>query len=144
MTKRCRECGETKPLDEFYDKKDMKDGKQSHCKSCHNARKAAWREANPEQDAEHKRRSHLKRKYGITEEQYDAMLEAQDGKCACCGTTEPGGTGTFHVDHCHDSDEIRGLLCKACNIGIGELGDNLDGVWQAMLYLVKYERMVTP
>lgn len=144
MTKRCKDCGEVKPLDEFGADKRRTDGKKSYCKPCENARKAAWTKANPDKDAESQRRARLKANYGITPEQYEEMLEAQGGRCACCGTTEPGGNGAFNVDHCHDSNEIRGLLCSNCNAGIGKLGDNLDGVWQAMLYLVKYERMVTP
>ena len=139
-TKPCPECGETKPLDEFFNNKAKKDGKQSYCKSCDNARRAAWAKANPEKEAANKRRIDLKRRYGITVEQYDEMLAEQGGRCACCGTDTPGGNG-WQVDHCHDSDELRGILCHSCNVGIGHLGDNVDGVWQAMLYLVKHERV---
>ena len=143
MSKLCPDCGETKPLDEFYDDKSKSNGKRSYCKPCGYARAVAYREANREKYAETQRRNSLKRRYGITVEQYDEMLAEQDGKCACCGTTEPGGHGGFHVDHCHDTGEVRGLLCHSCNAAIGGLGDNLEGVWNAMLYLVKYERMVT-
>lgn len=139
MSKLCPDCGEVKPLDEFYDKKNGKDGKATYCKPCHNVRSDAWKKANPEKRLLVQRRSKLK-KYGITVEQYDEMLEEQGGVCACCGTDDPGRDGSFYVDHCHDSEDVRGLLCHKCNSGIGYLGDNVDGVWQAILYLVKYEQ----
>ena len=139
-TKPCPDCGEVKPLDEFYNNKSRTDGKEPYCKPCKDARSIAWRKANPERLAAQNRRKSLKKKYGITVEQYDEMLEAQGGRCACCGTDTPGGKGAFHVDHCHDTGGVRGLLCQSCNAAIGALGDNVDGVWQAMLYLVKYEQ----
>src|SRR5579859_6165169 len=61
------------------------------------------------------RASHLMRKFGITLEQYDAMLVEQGGRCAACGTDEPGGMGSFHVDHCHATGKVRKLLCVRCN-----------------------------
>lgn len=61
-----------------------------------------------------------KKLYGIPAGTYAAMLEAQEGRCAVCKTTEPGGKGTFHVDHCHDSKKVRGLLCSECNLGLGK------------------------
>jgi len=66
-------------------------------------------------------RQHL---YGITPEQFEAMLAGQDGRCAICRTDEPGGKGGWHVDHCHDSKVIRGLLCHCCNIGVGQFKDD--------------------
>ena len=135
--KKCRDCGEEKPLDEFYNDKQTKDGKHSYCKPCHSARRRAWDRANPEKAAENKRRNNLKREYDITLEQFDEMLAEQGGCCAACGTTEPGGSGTFHVDHCHDSGEVRGLLCHNCNRGLGFLGDDLDGVMNMVYYLLQ-------
>ena len=140
-TKPCRDCGEVKPLDEFYKDSKAKDGKQGVCKPCDSVRRKAYKDADPERASMQRHRSKLKLRYGMTVEQYDELLEAQDGRCACCGTTEPGrGDNRFFVDHCHDTGEVRGLLCHKCNAGIGYLGDNVDGVWQAMLYLVKYEQ----
>ena len=137
MKKKCRDCGEEKPLDEFHNDKRSKDGKQPYCKACHHARSAVWNKANPERAAENRRRGNLKRKYGMTLEEYDEMLESQGGCCASCGSPEPGGSGTFHVDHCHDSGEIRGLLCSNCNRGLGYLGDDLDGVMNIVYYLLQ-------
>jgi hypothetical protein len=73
-------------------------------------------------------RSHayfLNYRYGITLEQYNALLEEQGGRCAICRVDEPGGSLTkWAVDHCHNSLKVRGLLCTACNMGIGQLGDD--------------------
>lgn len=74
--------------------------------------------------AQHKaeaRAKDLRRKYGLTPEQYDAMLAAQGGHCAICPATEPGGAGKmFHVDHDHRTGRVRGLLCHACNTVLTE------------------------
>ena len=79
-----------------------------------------WNKANPEKVAAHSRRRALKAKYGITIEQYDAILASQGGLCAICGTDKAHGfNDTFHVDHDHLTGRIRGLLCFACNRRLG-------------------------
>lgn len=85
-------------------------------------------------DASSGRRNLLK-KYSMAPEQYDTILIMQDGRCACCGTDEPGRGETFFVDHDHITGFIRGLLCNRCNVGIGKLGDNLEGLTRALEYL---------
>lgn len=70
------------------------------------------------------RSEHLKRKYGITQADYDRMLSEQSGGCLLCGVKPEeltaGRYRTYlHVDHCHDSGEVRGLLCPDCNLMIG-------------------------
>ncbi len=80
------------------------------------------------------RRRHLGRKYGITHEQYEAMLAAQGGVCACCGTSE-SGRDKWLVDHDHTTGRVRGLLCFNCNIGIGKLGDDEAGILRALAYM---------
>ncbi len=64
-------------------------------------------------------RGHLKRTYGITPEQFDAMFAAQDSRCAVCRAAEPGSKlNRWHVDHCHDTGTVRGILCAQCNVMI--------------------------
>lgn len=150
-TKICSKCGEAKPVDEFHRNGRNKDGRNARCKTCANMSSKAWREANTERDQlnterwneanpDYKRRNQLQRKYGITVEQYDDLLTAQNGLCGCCETNKPGGRwGTFHVDHCHESNEIRGLLCNRCNTAIGLFGDTADGVSKALKYLRRTE-----
>lgn len=77
-----------------------------------------------ERRASQLRASHLQRKFGITLAEYDEMLRSQNGKCAVCGTDEPGGMGSFHVDHCHKSGKIRKLLCMICNSALGYVNDD--------------------
>lgn len=79
--------------------------------------------------------------YGITPAEYDAMAAAQGHRCACCGSKEPGGSGSFHVDHDHVTGDVRGLLCSKCNLGIGSLGDTVEGVQRA---LQPFKRTTTP
>lgn len=111
------------------------------------ARVQRWRIENPERYAELQRRtkasptyrkslraSHLKRKYGITLEDYDGMLVAQGGRCAICGEPEPDGR-SLHVDHDHDTGAVRGLLCFTCNAGIGMFDHDLRLLDAAADYL---------
>jgi hypothetical protein len=63
------------------------------------------------------------------------MLEAQGGRCAICRSDKPGGRGRFAVDHCHSSGRVRGLLCVACNAGLGQFRDDPDLLRAAVAYL---------
>ena len=105
----------------------------------------AWSRANP--DKEHaKRERHkprkqdktLQRKYGITADQRDAILRAQGGCCAACGSCSPGSKYGWHTDHDHATGEVRGILCRACNALLGMLGDNLLGVEEAARRFATY------
>lgn len=87
----------------------------------------AHRLANPEQ---HKRNLR-KIRYGISEEQYQEMLLKQDGKCAICEKE----MSPPHVDHCHNTKKVRGLLCDTCNRGIGYLKEDINILKGAIKYL---------
>jgi hypothetical protein len=121
-------------------------------------RSARWRAANKDKVKEYKKKyrskpdyphvvrcERLKRNYGITHEQYEKLLENQEGRCAICRTTEPGGnrhSSHFHVDHDHQTGEIRGLLCCECNRGLGILGDNLENLERVISYLTRTKEKV--
>lgn len=79
----------------------------------------------------------LKRDYGITLEEYGQLLKNQGYKCAICGSTENEGKN-LAVDHCHDTNTIRGLLCNKCNRGIGLLRDSQEILLSAVEYLRNY------
>lgn len=82
------------------------------------------------------RRKATLKSYGLTLEEYEAMLERQGGGCAICGTTEVRGFGTRQaVDHCHDSGLVRGILCGNCNRGIGAFKHDPDRLAAAVDYL---------
>jgi hypothetical protein len=110
--KLCRICGIEKPLTDFPKNRvsGRKDGHRTECKECH-------RQITGEI-------SKLKKKSGET----NPGLQAP---CKCCGKT---GTKKY-FDHCHIHKKFRGWLCNECNTGIGKLGDNLDGVMNAVVYL---------
>ena len=142
--KNCRRCGETKPLDDFYSRpfSEQRDGREGRCKECAKALTAAWGAANTERKRMGDRRRRLKKQYGITSEQYDEMLSAQNGRCACCSAhVSDERWGVLGVDHDHDTGHVRGLLCDLCNTGIGRLGDTYEGVKRAFDYLLLHERM---
>lgn len=86
---------------------------------------------------EYTRKRNLAR-YGLTVDQYDALLEKQGGGCAICLKPMPEeGSGHLRlcVDHCHDTGEVRGLLCMRCNTALGALGDSLERLEIAVEYL---------
>jgi hypothetical protein len=82
-----------------------------------------------------KRSRVLFRAYGITQIGFDSLLKSQRGGCACCGTTTDKLKKNMSVDHCHETGEIRGILCSSCNRGIGFLGDTVSGLERALSYL---------
>ena len=65
--------------------------------------------------ADKKRAAHLRRKYGITIEQYNTLLKKQEGCCAICKRHSGEFATRLAVDHDHSSGEVRGLLCNYCN-----------------------------
>jgi hypothetical protein len=78
------------------------------------------------------RRSFLRTQYGISLEDYDAMLAQQGGVCAIC---RKRSAKRLCVDHCHVTRTVRGLLCKKCNFGLGHFSDDPDLVDAAAVYL---------
>jgi len=75
-------------------------------------------------------------RYGITKEDYLNLLEIQDNKCALCEKPFNGfKRNDIHVDHCHETNKIRGLLCMPCNVALGMLGDNEEGLNKALNYI---------
>src|SRR5262249_19795351 len=76
------------------------------------------------------------RKYGITPEQYDLLLAAQNGRCAICRGEEVGGGCKFwHVDHDHTNGAVRGQLCSSCNTLLVRARDSTSILSSAMAYL---------
>ena len=77
----------------------------------------------------------LQNRYGIGHEEYLELFEKQDGKCKICETTSNRKLKHFAVDHCHDTGDVRGLLCSNCNTAIGLLKDNPDLLRTAAKYI---------
>lgn len=89
------------------------------------------------------RRWLLHREYGISQEQFDDLLRKQKNKCAICGDSENGGR-MWHVDHCHNSGEIRGILCGRCNKMLGLARDRQSILRRAARYLDDFSRKGEP
>ena len=160
-TKICIMCEIEKPLSEFQNSKTSKGGKSWHCKPCVNkkCRKnyqenkeyfikkgIEWGKNNPEKVVESSRKwyknnpkkvksNRLKHRYGMTTDDYDRILESQNGVCAICKQKEPIKGITLAVDHNHDTGAIRGLLYNKCNKGLGYFNDNPNLVETAAEYL---------
>lgn len=91
------------------------------------------------------------KKYGLTQAEYDAMVAAQDNRCAICRRNEwrkdkSGKIGYLSVDHCHSGGQVRGLLCHLCNVRVGSLEKMLrDPAWTriALRYLGEQEDTLT-
>ena len=66
-------------------------------------------------------KSNLSQLYGMTVEDYARLHKWQGGVCAICGEKQTGTRKKLHVDHCHTTGQVRGLLCHGCNIGVGNL-----------------------
>ncbi len=82
----------------------------------------------------------LMKAFGITQDQFDQMLKDQGGGCAICKRPETGKSRTkkiksLSVDHCHDTGEIRGLLCFDCNVSLGKMGDSPERLEAAARYI---------
>lgn len=154
--KHCNSCNQDKELSEFGKDKYSKDGYTDYCKECRNAqarhrakmkpavygrdnwkfkeyRKAYYNK--PENKRKYKSQM-LKQTYGITIEEYEALLEKQNNVCAICKQPElTVRNKNLAVDHCHKSGKIRGLLCSHCNRAIGLMKDDYKILREAANYL---------
>jgi len=84
----------------------------------------------------------LMREFGLTEQEYNSMLGGQGGVCAICGKQQSHDR-RLCVDHDHDENVIRGLLCGRCNIALGLFGDNTMVLLRALEYLIKFKPLIT-
>lgn len=83
-----------------------------------------WDEANPERRRSLRAKSHLKCKYGISTEEWDAMFSAQGFRCASCKSGDPRSKKGWATDHDHKSGRVRGILCPGCNLALGHIDDD--------------------
>lgn len=159
--KRCVKCRDIKPIDAFPHDRRRRDGRFPYCKECHCENQArfrakpgraeairqyqgnryrAWRQADPEGTAALIRARAQLRRYGLLPEDYLVMLNAQGGECAlahCHRKPEDELHGRLHVDHCHATGEIRGLLCFSHNAMLGQAQDRAELLRDAVEYLAK-------
>lgn len=117
----CSRCHLQKSLDEFYEKKSGTGTHYSQCKPCVK-----------DQVLE----SHRRREYGLDTNAWESLFNSQGRVCAICGTDDP--QGVWHTDHCHITDETRGILCKHCNLGLGYFRDDESSLRSALQYLQQH------
>jgi hypothetical protein len=141
-TKVCTKCKQELPAtpDYFY-RRGTRGALVPHCKLCGNAATRKHYMTPRGKDAE------FRSKYGIRYDDYQSMYRTQAGKCAICGevakhTLEEGaGKGEkLVVDHCHSSGQVRSLLCRSCNQGLGKFRDNPRILMQAAGYLQHHQK----
>ena len=127
-SKRCRDSVANVYAHQYY---------LAHKKEKSDYYKRRWKSENYKQIA---RKSRLKRRYGLSVDDYNKMFQQQNGVCAICGEVETkhdryGNIKNLQVDHNHSTGEIRGLLCFMCNAGIGMFDDNILNLRSAIKYL---------
>lgn len=141
----CPRCGNVKPLNQFGTRPSGKP--KGYCEQCEARYQADHAATDDGRDMRRQARSKwnddnhgyfLNYRYGITADDYAAMVERQGGRCAICGSDSPGGIAkVWCVDHCHDSNKVRGLLCGPCNRGLGQFKDDVERLRSAIAYLTK-------
>lgn len=167
-TKVCARCGHEKSVEQFSKRSASPNGRHYYCRVCAaEINRKAYQQHRKERlalakeyarDATNRARIHayqveyrkkyrprrqareLELFYGISQSQYDAMLSEQNGACAICGKPEKRQGRRLGVDHCHETGEIRGLICLKCNIGIGSFDDDPATLMCAVRYLKKFTK----
>jgi hypothetical protein len=87
---------------------------------------------------ERARRAYFQGTYGMSLEDRDAMLDAQGGRCAICANETPKSGKGWHIDHCHATGKVRGILCRACNIALGLADDSPERLRAMAAYLERH------
>lgn len=154
----CKRCGVEKSFDGFYKTVGCIDGIRPICKTCtlDDQRIYIARPDKAERKRERQRvrdlnrlrptytrETQLLRTYNLTMERHDEILAAQGGVCGSCGALEPGGKGTWYIDHDHlccsgkrsCGECVRGLLCALCNPMLGFAKDSIERLEAGIAYL---------
>jgi hypothetical protein len=132
--KQCYTCKKEKPLTEFTKKKKSKDGLYHKCKPCKIEYDKKWYVEHPDAREEH----NLKYNLGISLKEKRNIINFQNEKCPICMSYLEKGKKT-HVDHCHKSGKIRGVLCSYCNLLLGNAKDNIETLKKAIQYLLTHQ-----
>ncbi len=164
----CSKCKSTKPLEEFRRRPSRpvsgkRQGRWSWCMVCElesaktpRLRKFArdrkrrflkkLKEDNPEEYKRRNRVQSLKRLYGISEEEFNCLLNKQGGVCAICNDTPKEASHRWRylfVDHDHETGDVRGILCGVCNFALGGFKDSPELLRKAIVYLLKQKNTGT-
>ena len=133
LSTRCLDCKRIR-LEEWRSKNPGRSGEYYvENKERIQERNTKWRKENPEKWKAARFKRRLK-KYGLTVSEFEKIRNKQDNSCAIC-LFEFKSTSDFHIDHCHTSGHIRGLLCKNCNMTLGKAQDSVEFFERAIVYL---------
>ena len=144
--KTCSRCKKAKQTSLFQKDSRALAGLSSKCKECIKERrqkqkeydKAYWLKWSGKNIAKLKERDrsyNLKRKFNMSTDDYQKMLEQQGGRCATCDKEKSSNGKRLAVDHCHTTGKIRGLLCNECNTSLGLLKENTDILQELINYI---------
>jgi hypothetical protein len=125
-SKVCCKCKQLKHRTRFHIRTRNADGLRSECIQCTRQEEKKYRTRTPDKSYYRK----IKQKYGISKEEHTNLMIKFNGCCAICKSENK-----LVIDHCHATNQIRGLLCANCNAGIGMLGDNVEILEAAIKYL---------
>lgn len=139
--KPCKDCGLIKPLAHFQTNLLMIDGSTNQCRACRSIEQRR-RRSDPSyrrRERIYARRTNLKAKYAMTEQEFERLFDEQGRRCAICRSDDSAngriGINAMHVDHDHKTYTIRGILCAKCNRALGQFEDDIDRLKAAVLYL---------
>lgn len=145
-TKRCTECKLELDVSKFYKRTVSYDGKDNKCKDC----KAKYIKAKGYRKSEKTkakirnwykenktlaREIAMKRKYGVTYEEYQSQITKQGGKCPLCFGELIGAWREPPIDHCHTTGKVRGVLCHGCNTSLHKLEKDISWADRAKAYI---------
>jgi hypothetical protein len=117
-TQICNKCNIDKPITKFHHDKRTPNKRRTTCNDC---------------------RNHHKRVTNISSSHRKDLLEEQNNSCAICGINQSDTTKKLSVDHNHETNQVRGLLCNSCNLGLGQFKDSVVFLSYAIEYLEKHD-----
>lgn len=148
--KTCTKCNLKKELADFSKCKKHLDGLRYECKACQKLdtikyrKKKSVKKRRAEKEREYRKKDplnnkdiHLRSKYGISINDYNKMYTKQSGCCKICGVHQSDLKKSLCVDHCHDTLNIRGLLCDKCNRVLGVIKDSVEMCDKLKKYLIE-------
>lgn len=153
--KKCEHGGKLQPIHNFTNSKRHKDGLKPWCRSCVSKNQAKRYQRIKSTDKEkykkiieqslayyHRVKPDLKRKYGITIEEFKHKLDSQNNCCTICKVNFNTLNKRPSVDHNHSTGKVRDLLCNNCNTIIGLCNESIEILKNTIEYLVKHSSLL--
>lgn len=130
VAKKCSKCGEWKEPSDFYRKTVSRDWLTSWCRACTCIQNADYVRRNRDKHKVWWKKTMLKQRYGITLDEYHDLLEFFEHKCVICSKKED-----LCIDHDHETGDIRGILCRPCNLAVANIGENAENARRLVKYI---------